>query len=145
MVNAASTGVTRQIQTLWDEGTVAALDDTELLGRFVHHDAIAEVAFTALVQRYAPMVLRICRNVTGDSQDAQDAAQATFLILAQRACLIRRREALANWLFGTARRVAARARRDSARRRRLERGYAETIEGGRHSVAHRPRATAGLV
>ena len=131
MANAASAGVTRQIQTLWDAGTVAALDDTELLVRFVRHDAIAEVAFTALVQRYAPMVLRICRNVTGDVQDAQDAAQATFLILAQRARLIRRREALANWLFGTARRVAARARRDSARRRRLERRYSETIAAGR--------------
>jgi RNA polymerase sigma factor (sigma-70 family) len=140
MANAASAGVTRQIQTLWDAGTVAALDDTELLGRFVHHDAIAEVAFTALVQRYAPMVLRVCRDVTGDAQDAQDAAQATFLILAQRAGLIRRREALANWLFGTARRVAARARRESARRRRLERRYAETIAAGGHSDAtgHEP-------
>ena len=140
MANAAPAGVTRQIQTLWDTGTVAALDDSELLGRFVHHDAIAEVAFTALVQRYAPMVLRICRNVTGDIQDAQDAAQATFLILAQRARLVRRREALANWLFGTARRVAARARRDSARRRRLERRYSEAIAAGRHtdSTSHEP-------
>ncbi len=140
MANAASAGVTRQIQTLWDAGTVAALDDTELLGRFVHHDAIADAAFTALVHRHAPMVLRICRDLTGDAQDAQDAAQATFLILAQRARMIRRREALANWLFGTARRVAARARRESARRRRLERMYAETIAAGRHSdlTCHEP-------
>ncbi len=118
MGNAAVGGVNRLIQTLWDSGTVAALDDTELLGRFIGHDAISEAAFTALVQKHAPLVLRVCRDVTGNPHDAQDAAQATFLILARRARFIRRREALPSWLFGTARRVATRARRDAVRRRR---------------------------
>ncbi len=125
--------VVRLIQTLWDTGTVAALDDTELLGRFLRHDAIAEAAFAALVQRYAPMVFRVCRDVTGDPHDAEDAAQATFLILAQKARFIRRREALASWLFGTARRVASQARRDSVRRRQHEQEYAEAIAGAQRS------------
>jgi RNA polymerase sigma factor (sigma-70 family) len=128
MGTAGSGGVVRLIQTLWDEGTVAALDDAELLGRFLRRDAVAEAAFAALVRRHAPMVLRVCREVTGDSHDAQDAAQVTFVILAQTAGSIRRGEALANWLFGTARRVAARALRDAVRRRHHERRYAETIE-----------------
>ncbi len=127
--------VVRLIQTLWDTGTVTALDDTELLACFLRHDAIAEAAFAALVHRYAPMVFRVCRDVTGDPHDAEDAAQATFLILAQKARFIRRREALANWLFGTARRVAIQARRDSGRRRRHEKKYAETIAGERYSDA----------
>jgi RNA polymerase sigma factor (sigma-70 family) len=120
-------GVVRLIQTLWDTGTVGALDDAQLLERFLRDGAIAEAAFAALVRRHAPMVLRICRDVTGDPHDAQDAAQVTFLILAQKARSIRSGESMGNWLFGTARRVAARALRDEVRRRRHERRYAETI------------------
>jgi RNA polymerase sigma factor (sigma-70 family) len=129
--------IVRLIQTLWDAGTAAALDDAELLGRFLGGEVIAEEAFAALVQRHAPMVLRVCRDITGDPHEAQDAAQATFLILAQKARFIRRREALANWLFGTARRVAARARRDSVRRRRHERHYAEMVAARHDSDAPR--------
>jgi RNA polymerase sigma factor (sigma-70 family) len=118
-------GVVRLIQTLWDGGTVASLDDAELLGRFLRRDGLAEAAFAALVQRHSAMVLRVCRDVTGNCQDAEDAAQVTFLVLARRARSIRRGEALANWLFGTARRVAARLVRDATRRRRREQQYAE--------------------
>ncbi len=109
MTQIGAGGVVRLIQTLWDEGTVASLDDAELLGRFLGRDGLAEAAFAALVRRHAPMVLRVCRDVTGDPHDAEDAAQVTFLVLARKARSIRRGEALANWLFGTARRVAARA------------------------------------
>ena len=127
MQETGAGGVVRLIQTLWDAGTVASLDDAELLGRFLGRDAIAEAAFAALVHRHAPMVLRVCRDVTGNPHDAEDAAQVTFLVLARHARSIRRGESLANWLFGTARRVAARAVRDSIRRRRHERRYAETV------------------
>ncbi len=127
MAQVGGGGVVRLIQTLWDEGTVASLDDAELLGRFLGRGPTAEAAFAALVHRHAPMVLRVCRDITGDSHDAQDAAQVTFLVLARKTRSIRRGDALANWLFGTARRVAARAVRDAARRRRHERRYAETI------------------
>jgi len=102
MGNAGTGGVVRLIQVLLDEGTVASLDDAELLRRFLRRDRHAEAAFAALVERYAPMVLRVCRDVTGDIHDAQDAAQVTFLILARKAGSIRRGEALSNWLFGTA-------------------------------------------
>ena len=108
MARPHSGGVVRLIQTLWDAGTAASLNDAELLGRFLRRDAIAEAAFAALVRRHAPMVLRVCRDVTGDPHDAEDAAQVTFLVLALKARSIRRGETLANWLFGTARRVAAR-------------------------------------
>ena len=113
MGKSGSGEVVRLIKTLWDVGRVGSLDDAELLGRFLRRDAIAEAAFAVLVQRHVPMVLRVCRDVTGDPDDAQDAAQVTFLILAQKARSIRRGKALANWLFGTARRVAARALRDA--------------------------------
>jgi RNA polymerase sigma factor (sigma-70 family) len=121
------------IQTLRDAGTVAAMDDAELLARFLRRDAAAEAAFEALVRRHAPMVLRVCREVTGDPHDAQDAAQVTFLVLARHAGSIHRGRALASWLFGTARRVSARLVRDAARRRRHERRYAE--DPGRRPAA----------
>ena len=136
MAKLDTAGVVRLIETLWDVGTVAAVDDSELLGRFLRRDGHAEAAFAALVERHAPMVLRVCRDVTGDPHDAQDAAQVTFLILAQKARFIRRGDALTNWLFGTARRVAARAVRDAVRRRRHEQRYAQTTERRRELLAH---------
>ena len=96
MARPHSGGVVRLIQRLWDSGTAASLDDAALLGSFLRRDAIAEEAFAALVRRHAPMVLRVCRDVTGDSHDAEDAAQVTFPILARKADSIRRGETLAN-------------------------------------------------
>ena len=119
-------GVARLIQNLWDSGISASLEDDELLRRFLLRGATAEEAFATLVNRHAPMVLRVCRDVTGDPHDAEVAAQVTFLVLARKACSIRRGDSLASWLFGTARRVASRSMRESARRRGRHRRYAET-------------------
>jgi RNA polymerase sigma factor (sigma-70 family) len=82
-------------------------------------DAV-EPAFQALVERHGPMVLRVCRRVLDDPNDADDVFQATFLVLLRQARSVRNRVSLASWLHGVAMRVAARAKVDAARRRRIE-------------------------
>jgi len=116
-----SLAATRDLDTLFRAGALGGLTDGQLLERFARGDAAGEAAFEALVGRHGAMVARVCRGTLDDDHDAQDAAQATFLVLARRAGSIRRRESVASWLFGVAARVSARARVDAARRRRLER------------------------
>jgi len=117
--------------TLFEAGPVAGLTDGELLERFVGSaGAGSESAVEALVARHAAMVWRVCRTAVGDDADAADAFQATFLILLRRARGIRQRDSVAGWLGGVARRVAANARVNSARRRAREQvaaGQARTL------------------
>jgi RNA polymerase sigma factor (sigma-70 family) len=77
-------------------------------------------AFAALVERYGGMVLGVCRRTAGHEQDAEDAFQATFLVLARKASAIRRRESIGPWLYGVAARVGRKAREASARRQARE-------------------------
>jgi RNA polymerase sigma factor (sigma-70 family) len=108
----------RSIQALYVSGTTGELTDAQLLDRYLsRRGEVAEMAFRELVLRHGPMVMDVCRNVLRDPHDAQDAFQATFLILACKAGSIRARDSLASWLFGVARRVANRAKADAARRR----------------------------
>src|SRR5579884_2297839 len=87
--------------------------DTVLLQRYIHQRD--EAAFTALVARHGNWVLRLCRRILGDVHAAEDAFQATFLILARKAHSLKQPDALPAWLYGVARRVALKARTKSAR------------------------------
>src|SRR5262249_43024760 len=102
-------------------GAAGTLSDDQLLTRFLARSGEAtEAAFEALVARHGPMVFDVCGHILRDPHDAQDAFQATFLVLASRAGSIRRRDDLAGWLLGVARRVAVRSRVNQARRRAYE-------------------------
>jgi RNA polymerase sigma factor (sigma-70 family) len=94
------------------------VDERELLERFIVH--VDEAAFEALVIRYGPMVFKICRGVLRDQHDAEDAFQATFLLLVRKAPSIRDRRLLAPWLSQIAYRASLLASRRAARRRQIE-------------------------
>jgi RNA polymerase sigma factor (sigma-70 family) len=110
--------VLRHIRKLALAPGTSALTDKQLLERFAVHQA--EDAFAALMQRHGQLVWSVCRRVLRHDHDAEDAFQATFLVLARNAASIRKQEALASWLYGTAYRIALRARRDAAIRRAHE-------------------------
>lgn len=118
-------------ERLFVRGTVASLSEGQLLERFVH--TRDESAFEALVTRHGPMVLGVCRRGLDDPNDAEDAFQATFLVLVRKARSLRDADHLGPWLFGVARRVSTRARVQSSRRREREQSGAEA-----EAVSHSP-------
>jgi RNA polymerase sigma factor (sigma-70 family) len=97
---------------------VAACSDRELLGHFL--TGKDEAAFEEIVRRHGPMVFDVCRTMLANAADAEDAFQATFLILARKAASIRNTTSLASWLHGVAYRTACQARTQFARRQRHE-------------------------
>jgi len=119
MAAVQANSATSLIAVLFGEGSATGMTDEQLLDRFVsERDAAAEYAFQALVQRHGPMVLSVCKNALRDLHDAEDAFQATFLVLARRASSLRVPAQLGPWLHGVARRTA---RKMKARRSRLDR------------------------
>jgi RNA polymerase sigma factor (sigma-70 family) len=112
----------RMIQTL-RVGTLldkeASLSDGQLLECYVQSQS--ETAFTALVHRHGPMVLGVCHRVLRSPEDAEDAFQATFLVLFRKAASIVSKELVASWLYSVAHQTASKARAIAARRRAKER------------------------
>ena len=101
----------RELHSLFRDGVATGLTDRELLDRFANgRDSAGEIAFAALVARYGPMVMNVCRRMLRNSDDAEDAFQATFLVLVRRAGAIRFEASLGPWLYGVSVRVARRAR-----------------------------------
>lgn len=99
-------------------GAAEARSDRDLLARFVA--AGDQAAFAALTDRHAGMVLGVCRRALPRAADAEDACQAVFLLLAQKAARVRWRPSVAGWLYTVARRVARNTRVSAARRARRE-------------------------
>ena len=128
------------LRTLFRAGSAAGLTDATLLEQFASRDGEAsEVAFAALVERHGPMVLSVCRAVLRDEDDAQDAFQATFLILVRRGGTLWVRNSVGPWLHQVACRAAARARRDARRRRDGERKAAEIAAAAMRAAAEPDR------
>ena len=108
--------------------------DSQLVDRFVSRRD--EEAFETLLHRHAGLVWGVCRRMLKDSHLAEDAFQATFLVLAREASSIRKRQSVSSWLYGVAYRLASRVRSDSTRRQQYE---------GRMRAANEPDPTTDII
>jgi RNA polymerase sigma factor (sigma-70 family) len=133
MASKPSTSVHKNVGALWREGTTAGLTDGQLLERFIDRrhgtTEAAEAAFAAIVDRHGAMVLRTCQRILGEEHEAQDGAQATFLVLARRAHVVAGLRSVGGWLHEVAIRVARKAKVAAIRRRVRENRYGE-FSGG---------------
>jgi RNA polymerase sigma factor (sigma-70 family) len=123
MASASTGDVQRQLRQLFEAGSAVGLTDGQLLERFASADpGSAESAFETILSRHGSTVLAVCRQVLGDAHAAEDAFQATFLVLIRRAGSLRLREtgSLGPWLHGVAYRTALQARRGAMRRQARE-------------------------
>ncbi len=127
MATAPAGIVLRHIRDLVAADSLGRLPDGDLLQRF--RAGREEAAFSALVQRHGPLVLGVCRRVLGNLHDAEDAFQATFLALAQKANSITGAATLAGWLYQVAYRTALRTKDGTAARQRREQ-HAEPRQPG---------------
>jgi RNA polymerase sigma factor (sigma-70 family) len=118
MATAFRWGALGLVRHLFESGTCAGLSDARLLERFVTHRD--EAAFAALLARHGSLVLNTCRTVLKDLNAADDAFQATFVLLFRKAGSIRGRDAVGAWLHRVAYRTALEAQSAAARRREVE-------------------------
>jgi RNA polymerase sigma factor (sigma-70 family) len=134
----------RHMSTLFEVGVVAGLTDGQLLERFTARGGVgAEAAFAALVERHGPMVLRVCRRILRDEHAAEDAFQATFLVLARKGGSLWVRDSVGPWLHRVTRRVAIHTRAAADRQRVAERTAAELAN--ERSAAANPYNEVGPV
>ena len=114
MADPSLVAALRHIRALTDGPSAANATDGQLLERFASRRE--EAAFAVLLRRHGPMVLGVCRRVLGRVQDAEDAFQATFLLLSRKASSIRKQGSVGSWLHGVAHRLAVKAKaRDDCR------------------------------
>ncbi|HWE40535.1 MAG TPA: sigma-70 family RNA polymerase sigma factor [Isosphaeraceae bacterium] len=145
MVEGSDGAVLRQVGRLLRGEGVAGLSDGQLLERFATRaDDGAEVAFEAILRRHGPMVLGVCRRVLRDPHAAEDAFQATFLVLARKARSVRVESSLGHWLYGVTYRIAVRARVQADRRRAREGGDPAVLEAPMEDDADRRDLDAAI-
>jgi len=129
----------RPLAALFNAGVLGTKTDGELLDRFrTDRGAAGQEAFRILVERHGPMVLGLCRSLVKDSHEAEDAFQATFLVLVRKADSIRRRDTIGPWLHGVAARVARRSFNRSVRRQKREVPYLVDMPSADSSAPERP-------
>ncbi|MFO0889057.1 MAG: efflux RND transporter periplasmic adaptor subunit [Isosphaeraceae bacterium] len=128
--------LSRDIGTLLEFGSSANLTDGQLLERFLTRESeTAERAFALLVERHGPMVMRVCRGILADPHDAEDAFQATFLVLVKKARALWVQDSLGPWIHQVALRTASHSRAAALRRRRHEASAARAVdEAPRHEI-----------
>jgi RNA polymerase sigma factor (sigma-70 family) len=126
MATAQVDRVMRHLRRAVQRQDAASRTDGQLLASFIYQKD--EAAFETLVHRHGPMVFGVCRRVVGNHHDAEDAFQASFLVLARKASSVRPRERVANWLHGVALRTAMKAKALSAKRRGREKQVTEMPE-----------------
>jgi HlyD family secretion protein len=145
-LKATDRSVLGQLRTLYNIGTIGDLTDGQLLKRFAtDKDEVAELAFAALVERHEAMVWRACLAIVRDRHQAEDAFQATFLVLVRKARSLWVRDSLGPWLHQVACRTASCLRATVIRRRKHERRYEKyrapivlcDLEGRTHQEAAR--------
>jgi RNA polymerase sigma factor (sigma-70 family) len=118
MAGEPMSALLQHLRKVIETETTRQLSDGEALRRFA---ALGEdTAFATLMQRHGPLVMGVCRRFLRQEQDAEDAFQATFLVLARKAGSIVKEGSVASWLYGVAYRIAMKARRTAARRRHHE-------------------------
>jgi RNA polymerase sigma factor (sigma-70 family) len=126
MPRTQSPPIARYVRKLLARQVVKDLSDSELLTRYA--DGGDEAAFATLVERHGPLVWNVCRRMLACEQDAEDAFQAVFLVLARKSKAIRKRGSVASWLYGVAYRIGMKERQRTARRREPLRNRNGTAE-----------------
>jgi RNA polymerase sigma factor (sigma-70 family) len=134
MVSGKPSPVLQFIHKIADDGACPYLADRELLQRFVRGD---QSAFAELVERHGPAILGVCRRILGPGHDADDAFQATFLVLARKAGPLCSQDLLSPWLHGVAVRTALKARTRAWRQQAHERPLIDVAEAAPADVVVR--------